>query len=78
MVTQEDKYPEFPKFECSACGERFEVPRSWKCLPVFGDQIVIDWVAGELLMKRHHAEHNNDLISGLENMLREDAERRGR
>lgn len=77
MVIQGDSYPDFPKLECSACHERFDVPRQWQPTLFDGNQIVIDWVAGEKFMKAHHQEHNTDLISGLENMLREDAHRRG-
>lgn len=78
MVVQDDMYPDFPKLECSACQERFDVPRRWQPTLFDGNQIVIDWVAGEQFMKKHHEEHNNDLISGVENLLREDAQRRGK
>jgi hypothetical protein len=66
----DDKYPEFPKLECSACGERFELPRKWVTTQSFGEQIYIDWVSGEVLMKAHHQSHNDELIQGIEALLR--------
>jgi hypothetical protein len=70
MVSQEDEYPQFPKLECSACGERFEVPRKWAALRGFGNQIIIDWISAEPLMKTHHEMHNDELVTGVEEYLR--------
>lgn len=70
MVSQKDDYPEFPKLECSACGERFEVPRAWISIPGLGNQIIINWTDGEVLMKAHHQFHNDELIQGVEGYLR--------
>lgn len=78
MVVHDEEYPNFPKLGCSACEERFDVPRKWVNIPALGNQIIVDWIAAELFMKEHHQEHNNDLISGIENLLREDAQHRGR
>lgn len=78
MVSQDDQYPDFPKLECSACGERFDVPRAWVTIPGLGNQIIINWTDGEVLMKAHHQNHNDELLYGIENLLREDAQRRGR
>jgi hypothetical protein len=78
MVSQDDKYPDFPKLECQACQETFEVPRRWLTTPTMGNQIFIDWDAADSLMSYHHQSHNAELIGGIENLLREDAQRRGR
>jgi hypothetical protein len=73
MVTQDDKYPDFPKLECSACEERFEVPRKWVATQYLGNQIIIDWDGADVLMKLHHQMHNNELIQGIEALLRAQA-----
>lgn len=70
MVSQKDEYPDFPKLECSVCQERFEVPRQWVAVPGLGNQIIMDWTSGEVLMKAHHQFHNEDLIQGVEGYLR--------
>lgn len=70
MVNQNDRYPDFPKLECSACAEQFEVPRRWVPIKNLGEQIIIDWRSAELLMKTHHELHNTDLVQGVEDWLR--------
>lgn len=70
-------WPEFPPMVCSVCGNAYDLPRAWADVPVLGKQIIISWDAADELMARHVAEHNNELIFGLENMLREDAQRKG-
>jgi hypothetical protein len=65
----DDKYPEFPKLECSACGERFEIPRKWVTTQSFGEQIYIDWASGEVLMKAHYQAHYDELAQGVEGYL---------
>jgi hypothetical protein len=70
MVKDEEGYPDFPKFQCSACGDKFDLPRYWTT-SARGDQIIIDWNAGQQLMKLHHLEHTSDLLDGIEKMLRD-------
>lgn len=69
MVSQDDQYPEFPKLECSACGEKFELPRRWVS-SARGNQIIISWLDAEVLMKAHHESHNLELVTGVEEFLR--------
>ena len=64
-----DEYPQFPKLECSTCKEKFEVPRVWVNLPGYGNQILLDWEASEVLMKYHFQTHVDDLIKGAEGYL---------
>ena len=78
MAVTQGEYPNFPIMECSACNEQFEVPRKRVTLQQLGLQIIIDWDSAELLMKTHHENHNTELISGIENLLREDAQRKGK
>lgn len=78
MVIQDDMLPQFPVPRCNVCNEVLELPRKWTSLNGMGDQIIIDWASAELVRRTHEQFHFEDLISGVENALREDAHRRGR
>ncbi len=70
MVSQDDKYPQFPILECEVCKERFEVPRHMVKTATMGMQIIIDWRASEEMMSFHGRTHFDTLIQETEDYVR--------